>query len=142
MLSAAFAARLLFPAAAAAADIEVDRDEDGALAITAQNVPIIDALEAVGAEVGFEVVATRGPKRPAVSLQLEDAPLALVLRELLRGRNYAVVYDDDAVSRIILLEPSTPGPSRPARAARPARPARDAARGGKAKTSGPIVIRN
>ncbi len=141
VLSAAMAALFVAPDTARAANFTLDAGEDGELAITAHNAQVIEALEALGEEVGFEVLATRGPKRTPVTLQMQDAPVEDVLRELLRGRNYAVVYEDDEISQVILLEPSKPGSSRPVRA-RPARPAaRGKARGGKAANA-PVVIRN
>lgn len=136
--AAAVATLVMLPSGGRAASLHLEANADGALALSAHDAPIIDALDAVGEEAGFEVLADRGPRRPPVNLQIEDAPVADVLRHLLRGRNYALVYDDGDISRVILLEPSTPGATRRAPPRRP--PAR--ARGGGKAAPAPIVIRN
>lgn len=136
--AAAVAALAILPSAVRAATLHLESNGDGEFVLAARDAAIIDALNAVGEEAGFEVLADRGPRRPPVNLQIEDAPVEDVLRQLLRGRNYAVVYDDGDISRVILLEPSTPGASGRSPAPRP--PAR-ARRGGKAAPA-PIVIRN
>jgi len=107
----------------------------GEVALVAREVPITQALDAIANHVGFEVSVYSGVARPPVNLTLPMTSVGRALRELLRGRNYALVYDQDtaALRRVILLAPPNSRPSVRAGAA-PRGPARQ-------KAHGAIVIR-
>ena len=81
----------------------------GEVSVVAREVPITQALEALARQAGFEVMADEGIERPPVNLTMPMGPAEHVLREILRGRNYAVVYDGAtaSLSQVILLAPST-----------------------------------
>lgn len=81
----------------------------GEVSVVAREVPITQALEALARQAGFEVMADEGIERPPVNLTMPMGPAEHVLREILRGRNYALVYDGAtaSLSQVILLAPST-----------------------------------
>ena len=112
----------------------------GEMSLVARGVPITQALDAVAEKAQLEVLVYGGPVvRPPVNLVIPTTSVEDLLRGMLHGRNYALVYDADGdeVSRVILLPPSTAGRA----AVSP--PRRRAARGkAKAKAPAPIVIRN
>jgi hypothetical protein len=123
---------------AANANLHVATNRAGEMALDARGVPIADVLQALAEEAGFEVSIAEARSRPPVNLSVPMAPVEAVLQEMLRGRNYALVYDGDDVSQVILLPPS--GAS-PARSSRPAPPPPRGRAGGKAAPAA-LVIRN
>ncbi len=83
------------------------------LSVEAQGVSLQQVLQAIGTEVGFTVV-DRGGSRAPLTLSLTDATLAEVLRQLLRGENYAILYRGPkagnvggGIDKITLLGPQT-----------------------------------
>lgn len=99
------------PPGAAARELRIEPGDGGELALAARDVPIAEALAAVSAEGGFalDVAGAEGRQRPPANLVLPMSPLEDVLRELLRGRNHAIVYDEGGTpSRVLLLAPSDP----------------------------------
>jgi hypothetical protein len=92
--------------------LRVESNAAGEIGLEAHGARLEDVLSAIGAKTGFEVLIEPGLTRPPVSITLAMAPVEDVLREILRGRNYALVYDgDDALlSQVIVLRPSVPGP--------------------------------
>ena len=91
--------------------LHLESGTTGEIEIIARGVTIAQVLNAVAAKVGIEVLIEEGVARPVVNLTVPMAPAEDVLREILRGRNYALVYDGDAasMSQVILLAPSTAG---------------------------------
>jgi hypothetical protein len=89
--------------------LKVDVDPSGEIALEARGVELEEVLDSIAAKRGFEVVMTRGIARPPVDIGIERAPLAEVLRQLMRGRNYALVFRsrDRRLSRLIVLSPPT-----------------------------------
>jgi hypothetical protein len=115
---------------------QFESSPSGEVSVVARAVPIAQALTALANEGGFEVLMDDGVTRPPVDLTMPMGSIEDILREMLRGRNYALVYDGatESLSRVILLAPSKPGPPSSARRI-PARKARQ-------KTPAPIVVRN
>lgn len=111
----------------------------GEIELDARRAAITEVLRALAAEAGFEVVLDDGIARPPVDATLQTAPLEDILRDVLRDRNYALVYDgDDGVSQVILLAPSAP--RKPGAVQR--KPAKVPRRKQKeASDRGPIVVR-
>jgi hypothetical protein len=92
--------------------LRVESNTTGEIGLEAHGVTIEEALRAIADEAGFEVVIESGIARPQVNMSVSSAPVEYVLRQILRGRNYSLVYDDDAfLSQVIVLPP--PAPSRP-----------------------------
>jgi hypothetical protein len=117
--------------------LEVESGPAGAVELDARRAKITEVLRALAAEGGFDVVLDDAVVRPPVNATLEMAPVEDVLREVLRDRNYALVYDgDDRLSQVILLAPSAPTKPAAARRQPAARAKRNATR-----DRGPIVIR-
>jgi hypothetical protein len=87
--------------------LRVDARPGGEIELDARGVTIGEALRAMAVEAGFEVVISEGVQRPPVNMVVSTAPVEQVLRQILRGRNYALVYDgdDQSVSRVIVLSP-------------------------------------
>jgi hypothetical protein len=90
--------------------LRVESNSTGEIALEAHGVTIDEALDAIAAEAGFEVVIEHGITRPPVDISLSMAPVENVLRQVLRGRNYALVYDgeDEFPTEVIVLPPSAP----------------------------------
>jgi hypothetical protein len=109
-----------------AAPLRLTAGDDGAMAIDARDASIADTLNALASQSGFDVWLDDRQRRPPVTLQVERASIEELLHELLRGRNYAIVYGGDGgLDRVIVLAPSTAGSHRappPPRRARVARP--------------------
>lgn len=115
---AALVASVALGTAAAAAEpqLRVEPGPSGEVAVTAQGVPIVQALEAVAAVAGFDVRVSHAASRPSAHVRTDMASVEDVLRTMLGHRNYALVFDaDGSVSEVILLPPSKAGPSRPSR---------------------------
>jgi hypothetical protein len=87
--------------------LRVESSTTGEIALDARTVTIDDTLHAIASEAGFDVLIEPGIQRPPVNMAVSMAPIEDVLRQILRGRNYALVYDaDDAsLSRVIVLRP-------------------------------------
>lgn len=126
----------LVAAAAEAAPVQCEAGPDGELSLRARGATTEEALQALAAEAGFEVVIAGELPQRKTDLTLSPAPLERVLHEILRGRNYALLYDgeSDAVRRVIVLPPGSKG------AAPPPRRAAAKARGG--RPAGPLVVRS
>ena len=88
--------------------LRVESDATGEIGLEARGVTIEQALAAIASRAGFEVVIEHGIQRPPVNMAVSTAPVEAVLRQILRGRNYALVYDaeDASLSRVIVLAPS------------------------------------
>lgn len=85
------------------------------LSIEARGVSAAEVLREIGTKVGFAVEGT-GAGRPGVSVSVQDATLDEVLRQLLLGENYILVYRAqgsgtalEAIEKIVLL--GTPSPA-------------------------------
>jgi hypothetical protein len=103
--------------------LRVESNTNGEIGVEAIGVSIGDALRAIGAKAGFEVVIEEGITRRPVNLALSAAPVEDVLRQILRGRNYALLYggDEESPTEVIVLPP--PALRRPAYRANRYRPA-------------------
>jgi hypothetical protein len=139
---AAVVVTLVVALATAAADAELDvkRGPHGEIAVVARQAPIGEALDAIGDQAGFDVTVYAAPRRPPLDLTLPLSPVDRVLREILRGRNYAVLYDSEAggIEKVILLAPSSVSRA-PAVRPPPRRPAKGK---GAKQPAGAVVIRN
>jgi hypothetical protein len=96
------------------APLHVESNITGEIGIEARGVTLDEALGAIASKAGFEVVIEPGVARPPVNIAVSMAPVEDVLREVLRGRNYALVYegDDTSLSQVIVLRPPSPRRSR------------------------------
>lgn len=120
--------------------LRFESNSSGELAVVARGVTIMRALNAVAEQAQFEVLVQEGAPRPPLNVTVLMAPIDDVVREMLSGRNYALVYDGDSgsLSQVILLAPSVPG--KPSAAARRRNvPARRTA---SKKPRGALVVRN
>jgi hypothetical protein len=95
--------------------LRVESNIAGEVGLEAREVTIEQALQAIASEAGFEVVITPGIPRTPVNLTVSSAPVEYVLRQILRGRNYSLVYegDDAFLSQVIVLPPPAPGRNLP-----------------------------
>ena len=82
----------------------------GEIRLDARGVNVAEVLRAIAEEGGFEVLIDERIPRPLVNLTMPMAPIEDVLRQILRGRNHALVYDGDtaSLSQVIVLAPSSP----------------------------------
>jgi hypothetical protein len=89
----------------------VESDPVGDIVLDARGVPVGEVLRSIAASEGFEVVIDEGIARPLVHLNVSSEPMEDVLRQILRGRNHALIYDSDTASldQVIVLTPSKPG---------------------------------
>jgi hypothetical protein len=86
--------------------LHVESAPSGEIELDARGVTIEQTLRAMASEAGFEVMIQEGLPRPPVNMVVSMAPVQQVLRQVLRGRNYALLYDgDESVSRVIVLPP-------------------------------------
>jgi hypothetical protein len=143
---AAFAVLALFApiffaaeSACAGPVLQTNTNEAGEIALDARGVGIEQALNAVAEEGGFDVWIQEGVTRPPVNVTVPMLPVEDVLHEILRGRNYALIYDGDGdgVSRVMVLAPSNASRSRAPVRRPPPRKARP-----KQAPKGAIVVRN
>lgn len=108
---------------------EVTRTPSG-FSVRATNGSLPDILAQIGGEAGFDVLDT-GKSYPTVNAAIEDTPLDSLLRQLLRGANFIILYkgggrgqtiDGRGIERIVLLTSAgsgaPPGGAPPARAGR------------------------
>ncbi len=96
--------------------LRVEPDADGRIALDARGVTIEAALHAIADEAGFQVVITPGIERPLVNMTVSATPVEGVLREILRGRNYSLVYDENGafLSQVVVLPPPAANQPSPA----------------------------
>ena len=108
---------------------EVTRTPTG-FSVRATNGSLPEILAQIGGEAGFDVLDT-GKSYPIVNAAIEDTPLDSLLRQLLRGANFIILYkgggrgqtiDGRGIERIVLLTSAgsgaPPGGAPPARAGR------------------------
>lgn len=83
------------------------------LSVEAGGVSLPQLLREIGAKVGFAVLDS-GIPRPATTVSIKHATLAEVLRQLLRGENQAIVYQEHeegqgeagaVIAKIVLFGP-------------------------------------
>jgi type II secretory pathway component GspD/PulD (secretin) len=116
-----FASATVRAGAQSAPAVRVESSTTGEIEFDARGVPIEEALQAIAAKAGFEVVIDEGIKRRPVNMAVPMASVEDVLRQILRGRNYALVHDaDDASLRQVIVLPP-PAVRRPAARRRPTR---------------------
>jgi hypothetical protein len=118
-----------------AAQVQVKSGPAGEFGVHARGGTTEQTLQALAARAGFDVVIVGQMPATVANLTMSLAPLDEVLHEVLRGRNYALMYDAEtaALRRVIVLPPAS------TRAyASPRRPAAKTRRG---KPVGPVVIR-
>jgi hypothetical protein len=74
------------------------------LSVEARGVSLQRVLGEIGQKLGFVVVDYRGSDR-LITFSLQDASAAEVLEQLLRGENYAVVYEGQRkeIAKVLLL---------------------------------------
>ena len=110
---AALGALLLLAASrgAAAAPLEIEHGDTG-WTVRATGARVEDVLGALAGREPFAVAMQLGVERPLVDVDVRDASLDEVLRDVLRGRNYTIAYREDgdrlAVSRVEVLLPRPP----------------------------------
>ena len=98
--------------------LRVESNTSGGIEIDARGASIEATLLAIASQAGFEVLLDPAIARPAVNIAVPMARVEDVLRQIMRGRNYALVYDAGAASpsRVIVLPPPAVGkPSLPFR---------------------------
>lgn len=110
----ALALVMTFPAASLNAQVtgavQVESSPSGDLMLDARGAQLAQVLHSIAAMEGFDVVMDeRIPRRP-VHVSDSRGPLEEVLRQILRGRNFALIYDEEtaALAQVIVLRPSTP----------------------------------
>jgi len=89
------AAILLLPLSGATADAAVNFEltyKNGLTTLEADRTPLMDVLMALTEASGIEILVSKEIVPGEVSLVLVDEPTELVLKRLLRGYSYAVVY--------------------------------------------------
>jgi len=76
------------------------------ISVEARGVKLREVLRDVSLKVGFDLVDYGIPNRD-LTVYIEEATVEEVLRQLLRGENYSVVYQekDGAISKVLLLSP-------------------------------------
>jgi hypothetical protein len=94
-----------FPGAAAERKTELSVIYDAPrLSVEARGVSLQRVLGEIGQKLGFVVVDYGGSDR-LITFSLQDASAAEVLEQLLRGENYAVVYEGQRkeIAKVLLL---------------------------------------
>ena len=101
-------------AAASKPVVRVDA-RGGNIGVEARGATLAQVLQEVANQADFELVMDDAIARPPVDVTVSPAPVEYVVREILHGRNYALVYDADrrSLSQVIVLDPSTPGKPTP-----------------------------
>ena len=88
---------------------------EAGLTVEAHGVDTEQALRAIGEQVGFTIVAKEAA-HPVLDIFLKDVPLEEALQQLLRGENYAIVYQtpkgektpgEEKIGKVVLLSPPT-----------------------------------
>jgi len=97
--------------------LRVETNATGEIGLDAHGATLDDTLNAIASKTGVDIVIERGLVRPPVNVVVSMAPVEYVLRQILRGRNYALIYDgeDTFVSQVIILPPSAARPNPPPR---------------------------
>jgi len=74
------------------------------ISVEAQNVMLLEVLKNISLKVGFDLEDYGVPDRN-LTVSIQEATVEDVLRQLLRGENYGVVYreKDKAISKVLLL---------------------------------------
>jgi len=82
---------------------------DGRVRVKAEDVPLRDLLEEIGAKGGIEI-ELKDPKaaEKKISVDVKDTIPGRVLREILQGLNYAFFYSKTGLSRIVIGPHGTP----------------------------------
>jgi hypothetical protein len=77
------------------------------LSVEARGVSFLRVLEEIGAKVGFVVVDYGGSDKP-LTVSIQDASVQEVLEHLLRGENYAFIYEGQrkGIEKVLLLTSS------------------------------------
>jgi hypothetical protein len=77
------------------------------ISVEARGVSLLEVLRDVSATVGFDLADNGVPDRD-LTVSIQEATVEEVLRQLLRGENYGVVYreKDGGISKVLLLSPS------------------------------------
>ena len=96
------------PGGAGASPLEISRSEAG-WTVKATDARVEDVLAQIAERESFAVSMQVGLERPPVDVDVRDASLERVLRDVLRGRNYTIAYREDgdrlAVARVEVLLP-------------------------------------
>ena len=94
--------------AAASSPLEIARTDAG-WSVKATGVRVEDVLAELAERESFAVSMQLGLERPLVDVDVRDATLERVLRDVLRGHNYTIAYREDgdglAVSRVEVMLP-------------------------------------
>ena len=94
--------------AAASSPLEIARTDAG-WSVKATGVRVEDVLAELAERESFAVSMQLGLERPLVDVDVRDATLGRVLRDVLRGHNYTIAYREDgdglAVSRVEVMLP-------------------------------------
>jgi hypothetical protein len=111
MLVALLASQMAAAPAQADGALQVESNAAGEIEVDARGAALDEVLSAIASKAGFQVAIESGIQRPPVNLAVPMAPVEEVLRQILRGRNYALIYDahDSSLDEVIVLRPSTPG---------------------------------
>jgi len=87
---------------------------NGRLSVSAKQVPVVDLMQRIGDEVGFEVTAYGDFIDQSISMSFSEVQLAKAVRRLLRNTSAVVSYSNSsgsdeapAISRIYLLGASS-----------------------------------
>jgi hypothetical protein len=77
------------------------------ISVEARGVSLLEVLRDVSATVGFDLADNGVPDRD-LTVSIQEATVEEVLRQLLRGENYGVVYreKDGGISKVLLLSSS------------------------------------
>jgi hypothetical protein len=76
------------------------------ISVEAQGAKLLQVLRGISIKVGFDLTDYGIPDRD-LTVSIQEATVEEVLRQLLRGENYSVVYQekDGAISKVLLLSP-------------------------------------
>jgi type II secretory pathway component GspD/PulD (secretin) len=97
-------------AGAEPAVLRVESNTGGEVELDARGARIDEVLGEIASKTGVDVVIEPGIARQPVNMEVSMAPVEHVLRQILRGRNYALVYDGDdaSLTSVIVLPPPAP----------------------------------
>jgi hypothetical protein len=100
------------------------------ISVEARGIKLREVLRDISQKVGFELTDYGIPDR-VITVSIEDTTVEEVLRQLLRGENYSVVYreKDGAISKVLLLSPPVYAQAAPVSENQQTRP--EAMRGGR-----------